>query len=230
MAGSTGRWLPLVLVALLAGAGGPLFSQENAGARPEGAGSGASGSDAAGSAASAYLLLYRQIHDAERALADKILGTGGAVDAADVEGLAELAQEARLSLFGDLIDRSALLLVLAEERLVQERLTASRAARVGEIMKSRELEARAADARQGRSAALWGTLGTSAASFALAFTFWYLSEWQDEQYFLAPTVDDAVQHRTYFKLFSWMSYLSAGVGVLSAGVAIPVLARRHPPP
>ena len=58
MAGSIGRRLPRVLVALLAGAAGPLFSQENAGGRPEGAaseasGSEASGSDAAGSAAGA---------------------------------------------------------------------------------------------------------------------------------------------------------------------------------
>ena len=216
----------LTVLAMLAGVAGPLSSQEGLGSSPEGA---SAGPEAPASAGTTYLLLYDEIQQAQETLSDKILG-GGAVEAADVERLSQLAEEARLSLYGDLIDRSALLLVLAEEQLAEQRLAGSGAVRTGEIMKSRELEARSAQARRRRSAGLWGSLGTSTVSFAMAFTFWYLSEWQDEQYFLAASVDDAVRHRTYFRLFSWVSYLSAGVGVVSAGISIPFLVGSRPAP
>lgn len=218
--------LLLPLFVILAGvAAAPLCAQEAGGEEAGGAGAAGNPAEAAtGPAGTAYLLLRGEIDEAEQALARKILGAAGAVERADVERLEELSRKARLSLHGDLIDRSVLLLILAEERLARDRLADSRAHRIEEIMASRELEERAARAARGRTAALWGSLGTGAASFAAAFTFWYLSEWQDEQYFQAATLDDAVKHRTYFKVFSLMSYLSAGVGVLSAGISIPLLA------
>jgi hypothetical protein len=184
--------------------------------------------NAIGPAGTSYLLLQEEIRAAERALADRILGEGGPLSAAEVEELEQLKQEARLSLYGDLIDRSALLLVLAQDQLAQELLRRSRIDRANEILQSRELEQRAAASRVRRTIGLWSSLGAAAASFTAAFTLWYLSERQDERYLAADTVDEAMRHRTNFKVLSWASYLAAGVGVLSAGVSIPVLAGRGP--
>jgi hypothetical protein len=184
--------------------------------------------NAPGSASSSYLPLYEEVRAAEQALADRILGEGEPLSASEVEELEKLNQEARLSLYGDLIDRSALLLVLAQDQLAQELLRQSRVDRASEILQSRELEQKAAASRVRRTIGLWSSLGTAAASFTAAFALWYLSEWQDEQYLEAETVDEAMRHRTNFKLLSWASYLAAGVGVLSAGLSIPVLAGRGP--
>jgi hypothetical protein len=194
----------LLLVALIGGAGG-LEAQDSGGASTPAA-------VPAPSIGSQYLLLEQQIREAEGFLADRILGAAGSIGPQDVQRLSALAETARVSLYGDLIDRSALLLVLAEEALALEQHAASRATRLEEILRSRELEAQAELARRRRTAALSSSLGATAAAFATAFTFWYLSEWQDQQNFQATSIDDAVRHRRNFKLFSWVSCLAAGAG------------------
>jgi hypothetical protein len=186
---------------------------------------GAAQEQSGGSAGASYLLLDKQVGAAEQELAARILQEGAPLTERDLEKLQGLLEEARISLYGDLMDRSALLVMLAEESIARESLIGTRSQREKEFLESRALQEKEATARRRRSAVLWGSVGTTAASFAAAFAFWYLSEWQDERYFSAPTVEEAVRHRTYFKLFSWASYLAAGVGVIGVGVTVPVLLR-----
>jgi hypothetical protein len=180
------------------------------------------------SAGASYLALCEELSAAEAALAVRILEERAVPDAAQLEELRRLEEEARLSLYGDLMDRSALLVMLAEERLAEQSLEASRPEREREFLESRELSDREAAARKRRTVAVWGSVGTTVASFAAAFTFWYLSEVQDERYFTATSVEAALRHRTYFKLFSWASYVAAGAGIVGVGVTVPVLLRSRP--
>ena len=64
------------------------------------------------------------------------------------------------------------------------------------------------------------SLATTVASFALAFTFWGLGEMQDQMYFQAATIDEAIVHRRFFQVFTIGSLVSTAVEVAGAGVSV----------
>lgn len=184
------------------------------------------GQDGAGNGqgAAAYSVLSSRLQGAEQLLARRVMLEHGALSAEELEALRELNEEIRSSLFGDLMDRSSLLLLLAREQVQSEQGRDRRANLADTIVAELRSESRQANITRGRARAFRFSLGTGAVSFALAFGFWGLGEMQDQMYFQAATIEEAVRHRNLFRSFMIGSLAAAAVGVISSGVSLSLLA------
>jgi hypothetical protein len=175
-----------------------------------------------------YTELASRLEDAGKEVAGKLLQDEGVLTTEDLELLSSLDEEIRRSLYGDLIDRSSLLLLLAREQVRAQQRSRQQDERAEQIVLASLRDRRNQQASRLRAKLLKTSLATSLTSFTLAFTFWGLGERQDQLYFEAETVDEAVRHRTCFKAFAIISLISAAVGVVSSGVTVAVLAGWGP--
>ena len=158
-----------------------------------------------------YNELAAGLDRAEQRVAATVLQDGVAVSAEEIEALTTLNRQVRGSLYGDLIDRSDLLLLLAQEQVRIRREMEGKQIRFDQMLLERSTS---------REQVLRFSLATTVASFALAFTFWGLGEMQDQMYFQAATIDEAIVHRRFFQVFTIGSLVSAVVGVAGAGVSV----------
>jgi hypothetical protein len=174
-----------------------------------------------------YDELAASLDRAEQRVAAIVLQDGVVVSAEELEALTTLNRQIRGSLYGDLIDRSDLLLLLAQEqvRIFQE--TEVQEVRFDQILLERGQEERNERRSTFHEEAFRYSVATSLASFALAFTFWGLGEMQDQKYIQAATIDEAIVHRRFFQAFTIGSLVSAAVGVVSAGVSVSFFSRAR---
>jgi hypothetical protein len=156
-----------------------------------------------------------------------VLQDGVVVSAEELEALITLNRQIRGSLYGDLIDRSDLLLLLAREQVRIRREMEAQQIRFDLMLLDSRQEERSRKRSTSREQVLRLSLATTLASFALAFTFWGLGEMQDQMYFQAATVDEAIVHRRFFQVFTVGSLVSAAVGVAGAGVAVSIFLRTR---
>lgn len=184
-----------------------------------------------GGPASAVDELYNELAAglarAEQRVAATVLQDGVAVSAEELEALAALNRQIRGSLYGDLIDRSDLLLLLAEEQARIHRETEGKQIRFDRLLLESRQEERSGKRSTSREKVLRFSVPTTLASFALAFTFWGLGEMQDQLYFEAATIDQAILHRRLFQVFTVGSLISAAVGIAGAGVSVSFTARTR---
>lgn len=175
-----------------------------------------------------YTELASRLEDAGKEVAGKLLQAEGVLTTEDLELVSSLDEEIRRSLYGDLIDRSSLLLLLAREQMQAQQRSRQQDERAEQIVLASRQDRRNQEASRLRTKLLKTSLATSLTSFTLAFAFWGLGERQDQLYFEAQTVEEAVRHRTCFKAFAIISLISAAVGVVSSGVTVAVLAGWGP--
>ena len=164
---------------------------------------------------------------AEQQVAAAVLQDGVMVSAEELEALTTLNRQIRGSLYGDLIDRSDLLLLLAREQVRIRREMEAQQIRFDQMLLESRQEERSRKRSTSREKAFRYSLATTVASFALAFTFWGLGEMQDQMYFQAATIDEAIVHRRFFQVFTIGSLVSAAVGVAGAGVSVSFIARTR---
>lgn len=174
-----------------------------------------------------YDELAASLDRAEARVAATVLQDGVVVSAEELEALITLNRQIRGSLYGDLIDRSDLLLLLAREQVRIRREMEAQQIRFDLMLLESRQEERSRKRSTSREQVLRLSLATTLASFALAFTFWGLGEMQDQMYFQAATVDEAIVHRRFFQVFTIGSLVSAAVGVAGAGVAVSFFARTR---
>lgn len=164
---------------------------------------------------------------AEQRVAATVLQDGGAVSAEELEALVAFNRQIRGSLYGDLIDRSDLLLLLAQELVRVHGETEAKEIRFDQLILESRQEERSGKRSTSREKVLRFSVATTLASFALAFTFWGLGEMQDQLYFQAATIDQATLHRRLFQVFTVGSLISAAVGIAGAGVSVSLTARTR---
>jgi hypothetical protein len=174
-----------------------------------------------------YDELAADLAHAEQRVAETVLQDGIAVSAEELEALAALNRQIRGSLYGDLIDRSDLLLLLAEEQARIHRETEGKQIRFDRLLLESRQEERSGKRSTSREKVLRFSVATTLASFALAFTFWGLGEMQDQLYFESATIDQATLHRRLFHVFTVGSLISAAVGIAGAGVSVSFTARTR---
>jgi hypothetical protein len=165
--------------------------------------------------------LYRQLSASlERAEGMVAASTlqGEALTGEQMQSLVTLNRQIRGSLYSDLIDRSDLLLLLAEEQMRIGPDTGQQL-RLESILQDSLRESSARERSREREKAFRSSMTTALISFALSFTFWTLGEAQDRRYFESPTIDEARHHRRLFQVFAVGSAVSAAVGVVSGGVS-----------
>ena len=147
------------------------------------------------------------------------------VTAEQLEALRSLNRQIRGSLYSDLIDRSDLLLLLAQEQSLLSRDPQQLRSRLEGILRDSSQDAQEGKRKDGRETALRACFNTTLVSFAAAFTFWGLSELQDRRYFESTAIEDARLHRRLFQVFSIGSLVGATLGVVSAGVTVTLFTR-----
>jgi hypothetical protein len=167
-----------------------------------------------------YNELAASLDRAEQRVAASVLQDGVAVRAEELEALTTLSRQIRGSLYGDLIDRSELLLLLAQEQVRIGQETETRQIRFDQMLLDSRQEERNSRRSISREKVLRYSVATTLSSFALAFTFWGLGEMQDQMYFQATTTDQAIVHRRLFQVFTIGGLVSAAVGLAGAGVAV----------
>jgi len=171
-----------------------------------------------------YTELASRLEDAGKEVSGKLLQAEGVLTTEDLQLLGSLDEEIRRSLYGDLVDRSSLLLLLAREEVRGQQRSRQQDERAEQIILASRQDRRSVEISGFRTRLLKTSLAASLTSFTLAFTFWGLGERQDRLYFEAQTIEEAVRHRAYFKTFSIISLIGAAVGVVSSGVTVTVLA------
>ncbi len=176
------------------------------------------------SADARYSDLSVRLEAAEQEMAAVFVQDRPAVTAEQAEALAILDKEIRRSLYGDLIDRSGLLLHLTREQMCFQQKDENQDAIAQTVIGESLAEQRREKKSSFQNKALRISMGSAVASFTLAFTFWGLGEMQDSLYFEAQTIDQAVLHRRFFQVFAIGSLFSAAIGVISSGVAVSLLA------
>jgi hypothetical protein len=176
------------------------------------------------SADARYTDLSVRLEAAEKELAAVFVEDHPTVTAGQAEALAILDEEIRSSLYGDLIDKSGLLLYLTREQMRFQQKDENRDAIVQTVIGESLAEQRREKRSNFQNKALRISMGSAVASFTLAFTLWGLGEMQDRLYFEAQTIDQAVVHRRFFQVFSIGSLFSAAVGVISSGISVYLLA------
>ena len=172
-----------------------------------------------------YNELAASLTRAEQRVAASVLQDGVAVSAEELEALTTLNLQIRGSLYGDLIDRSDLLLLLSQEQVRIRRETEAKQIRFDQLLLESLQEERNGRRDASREKVLRYSIATTLASFALAFTFWGLGEMQDQLYFQAATIDEAILHRRFFHVLTVGSLISAAVGIAGAGVSVFFFAR-----
>jgi len=174
-----------------------------------------------------YNELAASLDRAEQRLAAIVLQDGVVVSAAEIEALTTLNRQIRGSLYGDLIDRSDLLLLLAQEQVRIRQETEVQQVRFDQLLLESGQEERYSKRSTFHEEAFRYSVATALTSFALAFAFWGLGEMQDQMYFQAATSDEAIVNRRFFQIFTIGSLVSAAVGVASAGVSVSFFSRTR---
>jgi hypothetical protein len=156
----------------------------------------------------------------EAMVADIALQDGASPTLEQMEALKSLNRQIRGSLYSDLMDRSELLLLLAQEQVRIHQDPQDRQARLDQVLQDSRQAAENRSRSDSRAKILRTSFTTTMASFALAFTFWGLGELQDLRYFESPTIEEARLHRRLFQVFSIGSLIGASIGLVSAGVTV----------
>ena len=166
-----------------------------------------------------YEELSAELERAETLVARVVLQNGVRLRPEQMEALSTLNRQIRGSLYSDLVDRSDVLLLLTQDqmriRLDPQEMKFACQGIADESLEEASVRRRSAS----REKALRSSFTVSAASFALAFTFWGLGELQDRRYFESTTIEEANRHRRLFRALSTGSMISAGIGVVGTGVS-----------
>ena len=171
-----------------------------------------------------YDELSAGLEQAEALVAGLSLQDGLSVSAEQLEALRSLNRQIRGSLYSDLIDRSDLLLLLAQEQLAFHQDPQQLQSRLEGILRDSSQDLQAEKRKDGREKVLRACFNTTLVSFAAAFTCWGLSELEDRRYFESTAIEDARLHRRLFQVFSIGSLVGATLGVVSAGVTVTLYA------
>lgn len=174
-----------------------------------------------------YEELSAGLAQAEALVAGLSLQDESSVTAEQLEALRSLNRQIRGSLYSDLIDRSDLLLLLAQEQLLFHQDPQQPQSRLEGILRDSSQDVQEDKRKEDREKALRACFNTTLVSFAAAFTFWGMSELQDRRYFESTAIEDARLHRRLFQVFSIGSLVGATLGVVSAGVTVTLYAGTH---
>jgi len=171
-----------------------------------------------------YEELSTSLEQAEALVAGMALQGEPSLTVEQLEHLRTLNRQIRGSLYSDLIDRSDLLLLLAHEQMLFQQDHQALQARLEGLLRESEQDARNLKRSAARDKVLRTSFNTTLVSFALAFTFWGLGEWQDRRYFESTTIEGATLHRRLFQIFSIGSIFGATAGAVGAGVTVTLYA------
>jgi hypothetical protein len=171
-----------------------------------------------------YQELSSRLQTVEDALAGALLDGEGSVPVSAIATFPELQQQINLALYGDLMDRSRVLALLIAEREPARMERALEGGPNGKLLSAGTRKLRLEPSLPFLRGAFWISLGAGAGSFGLSYAFWYLGAKQDEAYFGATTVEEAVSYRSRFQLLSLASLVAAGVAAVSAGLSAALLA------
>jgi hypothetical protein len=171
-----------------------------------------------------YEELSASLARAEAQIAGVALRGGASITEEQLQALRSLNRQIRGSLYSDLIDRSDLLLLLAQEQVLFHQDPQELQARLEGMLRDSREEGRERIRSTGREKRMRACFNTTLVSFAAAFTLWGLGELQDRRYFESTTIDEARLHRRLFQVFSVGSLVGATVGVVSAGVTVTLYA------
>jgi len=171
-----------------------------------------------------YEELSTSLEEAEALVAGMALQGESSVTVEQLERLRTLNRQIRGSLYSDLIDRSDLLLLLTKEQMLFQQDPQALQARLEGLLLDSEQDARNLKRSAARDKVLRTSFNATLVSFALAFTFWGLGEWQDRCYFESTTIEGATLHRRLFQIFSIGSIIGATAGVVGAGVSVTLYA------
>jgi hypothetical protein len=171
-----------------------------------------------------YDELSAALGQAEALVAGMALEDGTSVTEEQLEALRILNRQIRGSLYSDLIDRSDLLLLLAQEQMLFRRGPEAMQVHLEEMLRDSREEAHGRKRSSVRDKVLRASLTVSLVSFATAFGLWGLGELQDRRYFESTSSREAEQRRRLFQAFSIGSIVGAAVGGIGAGVSVTLYA------
>jgi hypothetical protein len=156
-----------------------------------------------------YEDLAQRLEQAEAELARRVLGPVPYLTSAELQPYESLHREIQASYYGELVDRSRFLILLARAQTVS-----LAAAQPGPLPKPPHPNLE-------RPARI--LLAAGVASFCLSYSLWALAERQDSLYLASSTVDEALVHRRLFQTCGLASLILAGVGTVSSGASVSLL-------
>jgi hypothetical protein len=156
-----------------------------------------------------YEELAQRLDQAEAELAQRVLGPVPYLSRAELQSYEALHREIESSYYGDLVDRSRFLILLARVQAVP--------------LSPPVPEPLPRPRRPNLDRPFRILLGTAAVSFCLSYSLWALAERQDSLYFASPTIEEAVTHRRLYQASGLASLILAGVGTAASGVSVSLL-------